>query len=136
MSGRTWPPLWLSTDAGRRKMGVWKPEKIFRNKMPGVERMDAVMYLVGAMDKFEGMPRPELQKIGFEIAMLGKEGFDVNDSRERYQLRSMPGRFSGLHMICLMYAAFKILNPTADIGFDLAKEYALAQDMKRDKSRS
>jgi hypothetical protein len=33
--------------------------------------------------------------------------------------------FSGLHMVCLMYAAFKIIDPTADIGFDLAKEYAL-----------
>ena len=49
-------------------------QKIFRSKMPGVERMDAVMYLVGAMDKFEGMPRQEVQKIGVEIAMLGTRG--------------------------------------------------------------
>jgi tetratricopeptide (TPR) repeat protein len=111
-------------------------QKIFRSKMPGVERMDAVMYLVGAMDKFEGMPRQELQKIGLEIAMLGAEGFDVNDSSEKYQLRKLPGRFSGLHMVCLMYAAFKILNPSADIGFDLANEYAAAQQMKRDQSRA
>jgi hypothetical protein len=82
------------------------------------------------------MPRPELQKIGFECAMLGREGFDVNDSREKYQIRSLPGRFSGLHMVCLMYAAFKILNPTADIGFDLAEEYAVAQQMRRDGRRS
>ena len=33
---------------------------------------------------------------------------------EKYQLRSLPGRFSGLHMVCLMYAAFKIIDPTAD----------------------
>ena len=98
--------------------------------------MDAVIYLVGAMDKFEGMPRQELQKIGVEIAMLGAEGFDVNDSSEKYQLRSLPGRFSGLHMVCLMYAAFEIINPTADIGFDLANEYAAAEQMKRDQSRA
>ena len=88
------------------------------------------------MDKFEGMPTQELQKIGLEIAMLGAEGFDVNDSSEKYQLRNLPGRFSGLHMVCLMYAAFKILNPSADIGFDLASEYAAAQQMKRDERRS
>ena len=111
-------------------------QKIFRSKMPGVERMDAVMYLVGAMDKFEGMPRQELQRIGLEIAMLGAEGFDVNDSSEKYQLRNLPGRFSGLHMVCLMYVSFKIINPIADIGFDLANEYAVAQQMKRDQSRA
>ena len=51
-------------------------------------------------------------------------GFDVNDSTQKYQLRTLPGRFSGLHMVCLMDAAFKITDPTADIGFDLADEYA------------
>jgi hypothetical protein len=57
------------------------------------------------------MSRPEVQKIGFEIATQGMKGFDVNDSSEKYQLRSVPGRFSGLHMVCLMYAAFKIIDP-------------------------
>ena len=111
-------------------------QKIFRSKMPGAERMDAVMYLVGAIEKFGGMSRQELQKIGIEIAQLGTEGFDVNDSREKYQVRSLSGRFSGLHMVCLMYVAFKILNPAAEIGFDLAKEYAVAEQMARDKNRS
>ena len=65
--------------------------------------------------------------IGFEVATLGIKGFYVNDSIQKYELRSVPGRFSGLHMVCLRYAAFKIINPTADIGFDLAEEhYALA----------
>jgi hypothetical protein len=53
---------------------------------------------------------------------------------KKYQLRSLPGRFSGLHMVCLMYAAFKIIDPTGDIGYDLAKENALANQMKRDQS--
>jgi hypothetical protein len=79
------------------------------------------MHLVGAIEKFGGMSRQELQKIAIEIATLGTDGFDVNDSRERYQVPSLPGRFSGLHMVCLKYAAFKIIDPTADIGFDLAK---------------
>jgi hypothetical protein len=59
----------------------------------------------------------------------------VNDSRRKYQLRSMPGRFSGLRMVCLMYAAFTVLNPAVDIGFDLATEYAVAQQMKQGPRR-
>ncbi len=35
-----------------------------------------------------------------------------------------------------MYAAFKIFNPTADIGFDLAREYSAAEQMARDRNRS
>ena len=44
-------------------------------------------------------------------------GFDVNDPTQKYQLlRSLPGCFSGLQMVCLMYAAFKapIQLPTLD----------------------
>jgi hypothetical protein len=36
-------------------------------------------------------------------------------------------------MVCSMYAAFKIIDPTADVGFDLAKEYTLANQMRRDQ---
>ena len=118
-------------DLARDRLGQIAKTK-FRSKTPGMEHMDAVMYLTGAIEKFAGLSRKEVEKIGHEVAMLGMNGFDVNDSREKYQLRSLPGRFSGLHMVCLMYAAFKIINPTADIGFDLANEYASAQQMKRD----
>ena len=79
------------------------------------------------------MSKQEVRKIGVDVATLGFTGFDVNDSSQKYQLRSLPGQFSGLHMVCLMYAAFKIIDPTADVGFDLAKEYAVANQMRRDQ---
>jgi hypothetical protein len=34
-------------------------------------------------------------------------------------------------MVCLMYVAFQILDPSADIGFDLRREYALARDLRQ-----
>jgi tetratricopeptide (TPR) repeat protein len=105
----------------------------FRSKTPGVERFDAVMYLLGAIEKFEQMSAQQVQRIGFEVATLGMRGFDVNDPSQKYQLRSLPGRYSGLHMVCLMYAAFKIIAPEQDVGFDLSKEYARALEMKRNK---
>ncbi len=57
---------------------------------------------MGAIEKFGGVSTQEVQKIGIEVPTLGAEGFDATDSSRKYQLRSLPGRFSGLHMVCLM----------------------------------
>ncbi len=87
------------------------------------------MYCVGALEKFAAMDPGEVQKIGFEIAMLGTRGLDVNDPAQKYSLRSLPGQFSGLHLLCLEYVAFKQIAPEQDIGFDLSAEYRLALTM-------
>ena len=67
----------------------------FRRNAPGAMRMDAVMYCVGALEMFEPMSADQVQKIGFEIAMLGTRGIDVNNPESRYTLKSLPGEFSG-----------------------------------------
>jgi hypothetical protein len=72
------------------------------------------------------MPKPEVQKIAFEIAMLGSRGPDVNDPTERYQLQSIPGKYSGLHLVCIQYVGFQIINASLDLGFDLSAEYQAA----------
>jgi hypothetical protein len=59
--------------------------------------------------------------------MLGAKGFSVNDPSKKYQLRSLPGDFTGLHLLCIEYVGFKIIDPTVDIGFDIAAEYAEAR---------
>ncbi len=84
------------------------------------------------MERFEGMPRAEVQKITFEIAMLGSRGLDVNDPAEQYSLRSISGKFSGLHLLCIEYVGFQIIDPKVDIGFDLAAEYAGTRAMSGD----
>jgi tetratricopeptide (TPR) repeat protein len=101
----------------------------FQGRAPGGFRPDAVMYLLGAMQKFGPMSREEVQKIAFEIGIVGQRGLDINDSSQKYSLKSLSGQYSGLHMICMMYVGFKIVAPTEDIGFDLSKEYALARSM-------
>jgi hypothetical protein len=65
-----------------------------------------------------------VQAIGFEIALLGQRGIDVNDPAEKYMLRSLPGSFSGLHLTALMYVSFQQIAPDQLISFDLAAEYA------------
>lgn len=104
-------------------------QNTFRDKVPGVPRPDAVMYCLGAIEKFEKMSRSDVQRIAFEIAILGRKGLNVNDPEQNYRLQSLPGEHSGLQLVCLMYVGFKIIAPEQDIGFDLAKEYAMAKTM-------
>jgi hypothetical protein len=80
------------------------------------------------------MPRDQVQKIGFEIAMLGTRGLDVNSSESKYTTRSLPGNFSGLHLLCYQYVAFHQFAPAQDIGFDLSKEYKMALSLFDEKS--
>lgn len=66
-------------------------------------------------------------KVTFEIAMLGMKGFDVNDPARKYRLRSLPGEFSGLHLVCILDVGMKLVDPSADTGFDLSREYEEAK---------
>jgi tetratricopeptide (TPR) repeat protein len=109
-------------------------QKSFRSVTPKIERMDAVMYCLGALEKFTDMSHADVQKIGLEIAILGTKGIDVNNPSKQYTLRSLPGTFSGLHLLCLQYVAFKQIMPEQDIGFDLAAEYRMALSLFEEKS--
>ena len=96
----------------------------FRSRMPeGIERPDAVMYCLSALQKFAAMDPAEVQKVGFEIALLGRSGLDVNNPDRKYPLHSLPGEYTGLQLMSYMYVAFKQIAPEQDIGFDLSKEY-------------
>ncbi len=88
--------------------------------------MDAVMYCLSALKYFDKLPLEQVQQIGFEIALLGTRGLDVNSPDQKYTLRSMDGNFSGLHLLCLQYVAFKKIAPEHNIGFDLSAEYQTA----------
>ncbi len=101
--------------------GVSNPE-LLQQKAPA-----SVMYLLGALQKFDGMPESKVKEISFEIAMRGREGIDYSDPDKKYALNSMPGQeLSGLQMMCLMYAGFKRFAPELDPGMDLQKEYEQA----------
>jgi hypothetical protein len=99
----------------------------FRTRLPsGVERPDAVMYCLSALQKFAEMTPAEVQNIGFEIALLGRSGLEVNNPDRKYSLRSLPGEYAGLQLMSYMYVAFKQIAREQDIGFDLSKEYEQA----------
>jgi tetratricopeptide (TPR) repeat protein len=121
------------SERARRARSVFA-EKTFHSVTAGQVNMAAVMYLLGALQKFAQMSRDQVQKIGFEIAILGTRGIDPNSPDQQYTLRSLAGKFSGLHLLCLQYAAFKHFAPEQDIGFDLSAEYQAALALFDQKS--
>jgi tetratricopeptide (TPR) repeat protein len=101
----------------------------FASKIGGAARPDAVQYCLAALKTYAPLPKAEVQKIAFEIAVVGREGFDVNKAEKRYRLKSMEGEYTGLQMVCYMYVGFQIVAPGTDIGFDLSREYNTARSM-------
>ena len=98
---------------------------------------DAVVYCVKAIEHFERLSDKEVQRILYEVGMIGTKGFDINDTTQKYQLQSMPGTFSNLEMVCIMYVGFRRIAPEFAASFDLSNEYDAAMEVfgKRKKKR-
>ena len=90
-------------------------------------RPDAVECCVAAIKEFRDRRLEDVKRIAFEIAALGRAGIDVNDFTKWYRLDSLPGEFSGLQIVCLMYVGFQMVAPGTDVGIDLTDEYTAAR---------
>jgi hypothetical protein len=75
------------------------------------------MCCLSAIEKFEKMSEGEVKRIGFEIAMKAEVGSIPTTRGPKYQLKSFPGDFSGLNLVCYMYVAFQSTAPDTYIGF-------------------
>ena len=89
-------------------------------------RLDVVAYLTDALKTFAKVGPAKMRAICVEVAMLGRSCLDINNSAKQYKLKNLPGNFSGLHLLAIMYAAFQQIDPSADLGADFAAEYRLA----------
>ncbi len=103
-------------------------QQTLRDNVPTGFRPDAMMYCLGALKFFKQQPE-KLQEVTFEIAMLGRQGLDINDSEQKHTLKSMAGSFSGLHLVAYMYVGLKQINPEMDAGIDLSAEYLQAKEL-------
>ena len=98
-----------------------------RSNAGGDTRPDAVFFCLDALQKFHSLGEAQTKAITFEVAMLGRGGLDINSPDKKYTLKSLPGDFSGLHLVSMMYVGMKSVAPTADVGIDLSREYAEAK---------
>lgn len=55
----------------------------------------------------------------------------MNDPAQKYTLNSIPGKFSGLHLLCIEYVGFQKIDPSTDLGFDLSSEYTEAMKIHK-----
>jgi tetratricopeptide (TPR) repeat protein len=94
-------------------------------------RPDVVAFCREALRLFAAMPADDVKNITMEIAMLGTKGLSVSNPTARHTLRSLPGEFSGLQLLCYEYTGFKLIEPSVDIGFDIAAEYEEAMRLHR-----
>lgn len=93
-------------------------------------RPDVMMYIAGALQTFRKLGPAKRQAIALEIALLGRTGLDVNDPTDKYRLKSLPGKFTGLHLLAIMFTAFRQIDPTMDTGADFTAEYQAALEMQ------
>jgi hypothetical protein len=100
-----------------------------RSAAGGGARPDAVFYCLDGLQKFRDLGDPKTRAIVFEIAMLGRSGLDINDPAKKYSLRSLPGNFSGLHLVSLMYTGMQLIDPSSDAGIDLSQEFDAARGL-------
>jgi hypothetical protein len=54
----------------------------------------------------------------------------LNTAEPKYALRTLPGEYSALNVVAIMYAAFQQFAPGTDVGIDLAREYEAASQMR------
>ncbi|MBI4826926.1 MAG: hypothetical protein HY807_10995 [Nitrospirae bacterium] len=96
----------------------------------GVGQMAVTMYCLSALEYFADKDLEEIKKVGFEIAMLGRQGIDPAKTEKKYNLESIPGKeFTGLQLLAYMYSAFQVIDPFLDTGMNYKKEYEMAKGM-------
>ncbi len=92
----------------------------------------AVFYFLDAFKRYDAMTPEQVRDVAYEIAQLGRNGLDYAAPDEKYELRALPDRkFSGLHLMCLMFAGFKRVAPEHEVQMDLHDSFLTALQMHK-----
>jgi tetratricopeptide (TPR) repeat protein len=104
-------------------------QSLLRAKHPA-----AILYFLDALKRFDKMTPDEIQQLTLEIGLVGRSGFDYASPDEKYELKGLPERkFSGLHLMCLMFAGFKRIAPEHDLQMDLEAPFLAALEIYQQK---
>ena len=95
------------------------------------------MYMMGALEYMDGMPKAEVKKIAYDAAMLGVAGISPN--KKGYFLPSVPGReFGGYELLAWYYASWALSAPEMvdklNLPFSTAWEQAVSMfELKKNR---
>jgi hypothetical protein len=107
-----------------RKEGTTNPDLLKRKHTP------AVYFLLDALQRYDKLPVEKIREIAYEIGLIGGNGLDYASPDQKYTLKSLPGeKFSGLNLMCLMFAGFKRIAPEHDLRMDLEEPFLEALEM-------
>lgn len=93
------------------------------------------MYMLGALEYFDGMDKMEIKKIAFEIAMIGTTGISP-DKKSGNKVPSIPEKdFGGYQLLAYYYVSWALAIPEmlASLGLPFDTAWATAQEMWKKK---
>lgn len=94
--------------------------------------MAVVMFMVDALKYFEAMPKEDIKRIAYDIAMQGTQGF--NPDQNHYRINSIPDKtFSGYHILAYYYISWALAIPEmlSQLQLPYSEEYKLALSMHK-----
>jgi tetratricopeptide (TPR) repeat protein len=94
------------------------------------KHLAAVHYFLDVLKRYDKLPVEKIREIAVEVGTVGRNGLDYASPDKKYQLASLPDEaFSGLQLMCFMYAGFKRLAPDHDLGMDLNEPFLKALEI-------
>ncbi len=106
-------------------------DRVMRANAQGMPRMDAVEYLISALEAYRALELEGQKQLLTEVVALSQKGLAINDPHRQHYLRHCKGgsTVSALQAACIHCVGIQLLLPGQDAGIDLARKYALAQGM-------
>jgi hypothetical protein len=96
------------------------------------DKPEVYTFCLDALRRFEGKDRDHIFTVVSEIGILGMGGIDHKTQGKTYTLKAYPSEtFSGLHLLCLMYVGFRIIEPATNTGLDFSEAYKMALEAHR-----
>ncbi|MCX6235103.1 MAG: tetratricopeptide repeat protein [Bacteroidetes bacterium] len=90
--------------------------------------MAIVWYMVDALKYFQNMPKEEIKKIAYEIALTGTQG--IKPDQQGYKIGGIPDKlFSGYHLLAYYYTSWSLTAPEVvdSLNLPYKDEYELAK---------
>jgi len=98
--------------------------------------MAVILFMLDALNYFDGMPKSKIKEIAYEIAMQGSHGYSPD--KDNYKLSTFPNQtFSGYKILAYYYVSFAIVLPEflpqLELPYDA--EYDIAKSMHSPKQQ-